>query len=186
MYVTCFDLTTDFFTKKPKNENKRAFLRRIWHRLERLSVLPGSQVCRLQGCEEMAKPNCDGLCQEHRTAARLVLPHDHTVIKEYASLAFEQMQPCYLIDSDKTNRSNVNRSLSAPGLECRHCIGEPSHLRLFPAGETQLNELGAVGLIAAHMRICGSCPEKVRDCEICFLSMLEVNSQSLITHADQK
>lgn len=147
--------------QQPKAENKKAFLRRIWTRMQRLS-LPGSQVCRLQGCKEISKPNCDGLCRDHRTSARLVLPGDHTAIKEYASLSFEQMQPCYLMESDKSDGSYANRELGAPGMECRHCIGQPGHVRFFPAGEAQMNEMGAVGFVASHLRICSSCPEKVR------------------------
>jgi len=118
-------------------------------------------MCRLQGCSETAKPNCNGLCRSHRTAARLVLPEDHSVIQDFASLTFEQMQPCYLVDSDRRDESNGKKENGSPGLECQHCIGQPGHLRYFPATETSLNEMGAVELISAHLRVCSSCPEKV-------------------------
>jgi hypothetical protein len=140
--------------------NTNEFYRRIWSRLQRLST-PEYRICRLQGCKEIAKANCDGLCKAHRTAARLVFPEDHSVIGDFASLIFEQMQPCFLIESDKRDGSNPNLANEAPGLECRHCIGRPGHVRYFPAHEASLHEMGACELFLAHLRLCASCPEQV-------------------------
>ncbi|KAL3776861.1 hypothetical protein ACHAWO_000589 [Cyclotella atomus] len=144
-----------------KTGSNRQFLVRIWNRLQRLSS-PEFRVCRLQGCKEIAKNHCDGLCDVHRTVARLVLPHDHSVIQDFACLVFEQMQPCNLIDSDKKDGLHMDMENGAPGLECRHCIGSPDHFRFFPSNKAHLNEIGAVGLFLAHMRNCTKCPEKVR------------------------
>lgn len=150
-----------YYVSQPKaGSSTRQFLLRIWKRLERLSSLEEDAICRLQGCQN--KPNCDGLCEVHRTAARLIRPNDRNVISHFASLAFEQMQPCYLIDSDKRDESCSTYVNGAPGLECRHCIGQPDHMRCFPANEASINDTCSAEQISAHLRVCVGCPEKVR------------------------
>ena len=119
-------------------------------------------MCRLQGCKEFAKPNCDGLCKGHRAAARLVLPEDHSIIEDLDTLVFEQLQPCFLIDSDREHGSHPNKANGAPGLECRHCIGQPNHVRYFPANATSLKDICSVQLVLSHLMACKSCPEKVK------------------------
>lgn len=154
--------------QQAKTGSNRAFLVRIWNRLQRLSS-PEFRVCRLQGCKEIAKHHCDGLCDLHRTATRLVLPHDHSIIQDFASLVFEQMQPCNLVESDKVDGLHLGMENGAPGLECRHCIGLPNHLRFFPSNEAHLNEIGAVGLFSTHIRDCANCPERVRRFTACMM-----------------
>ena len=137
------------------------FLLRIWERLQCLSSREDDAICRLQGCNK--KPICDELCEEHRTAARLVRPEDHTIIGDFASLSFEQMQPCNFIDSDKRGDSCSAYVIGNPGLECRHCLGQPGHLRCFPANEASIDDTCSAELISAHLRVCVGCPEKVRN-----------------------
>lgn len=145
---------------KPKTGSTRKFLQRISKRLQRLSFQE-LKMCRLQGCKEFAKPNYDGLCHGHRAAARIVLPEDHSIIQDFDSLVFEQLQPCYLIETDRENGSHQNMANGAPGLECRHCIGQPNHVRYFPENATSLKDICSVTLVSAHLMSCKSCPEKV-------------------------
>jgi hypothetical protein len=91
----------------------------------------------------------------------LLLPEDKPLISDYLYLALEQMSPCVLMEADRVGYYKT-RKVGFAGLACKHCVGQASCGRYFPASEASVSQT-TTKAIMNHVRNCRRCPIEIRE-----------------------